>query len=203
MTVTSKIDLYLNIIIIFLILLGLQKIMRMAVEYVILVNKDDKALGTMEKMEAHEKAVLHRAFSVFIFNSAGQLLLQQRAAHKYHSPLLWTNTVCSHPRHGEETDDAAHRRIVEEMGFDCEFNEVFSFVYKADVGQGLVEHEFDHVLIGTSDVEPVPNPDEVSDWKYIDLKVLENDINENSNNYTVWFKIALSEVLEYFRKVKG
>ena len=174
----------------------------MSVEYVILVNKEDKALGTMEKMEAHEKAVLHRAFSVFIFNTQGQLLLQQRATHKYHSPLLWTNTVCSHPRQGEKTVDAAHRRIIEEMGMDCEFKEVFSFIYKADVGKGLVEHEFDHVFIGVSDEEPIPNADEVCDWKYVDLEILENDVKENSDNYTVWFKIALSEVLEYFGKRK-
>jgi len=175
----------------------------MAVEYVILVTKDDKPIGTMEKMEAHEKAILHRAFSVFIFNSAGQLLLQQRAAHKYHSPLLWTNTVCSHPRQGEKTIDAAHRRIVEEMGMDCEFSEAFSFTYKADVGQGLIEHEFDHVFIGTSDERPLTNPAEVGNWKYIDLNELENDIKENPDSYTVWFKIALTEVLEYFRKVKS
>lgn len=174
----------------------------MAVEYVILVTKDDKPIGTMEKMEAHEKAKLHRAFSVFIFNSSGQLLMQQRAAHKYHSPLLWTNTVCSHPRQGEKTIDAAHRRIVEEMGMDCKFTEAFSFIYKADVGQGLVEHEFDHVFIGTSDEKPVTNPNEVGSWKYIDLTVLKNDIKENPDNYTVWFKIVLSEVLDYFRKDK-
>lgn len=174
----------------------------MAVEYVILVNKEDKPLGTMEKMVAHQKAKLHRAFSVFIFNSKGQLLLQQRATHKYHSPLLWTNTVCSHPRQGEITIDAAHRRIVEEMGFDCDFDEAFSFVYKADVGLGLTEHEFDHVFIGTSDDEPVPNPDEVSGWKYIDLSTLEIDVKENSGNYTIWFKIALAEVLKHFEKGK-
>ncbi len=171
----------------------------MPVEYVILVNNDDEPLGTMEKMEAHEQAELHRAFSVFIFNTKGELLLQQRAGHKYHSPLLWTNTVCSHPRQGEKTAAAAHRRIVEEMGFDCEFNEVFSFVYKADVGQGLTEHEFDHVFIGVSDEIPLPYPDEVENWKYINLEDLEIDVEENGDQYTVWFKIALAEVLEYFR----
>ena len=171
----------------------------MPVEYVILVTKDDKPLGTMEKMEAHDQAKLHRAFSVFIFNSQGELLLQQRASHKYHSPLLWTNTVCSHPRQGEKTDEAAHRRIVEEMGFDCDFKEAFSFVYKAKVGQGLTEHEFDHVFIGVSDEKPTPNPDEVGNWKYINLEILEKDIENNPDNYTVWFKIALSEVLEHFK----
>jgi len=173
----------------------------MPVEYVILVTKDDKPLGTMEKMEAHEQAKLHRAFSVFIFNSQGELLLQQRASDKYHSPLLWTNTVCSHPRQGEKTIDAAHRRISEEMGFDCDFEEAFSFVYRAKVGQGLTEHEFDHVFIGTSDNVPSPNVDEVESWKYIKLETLEVDVKENPDDYTVWFKIALAEVLEYFKKL--
>ncbi|MFK5856386.1 MAG: isopentenyl-diphosphate Delta-isomerase [Bacteroidota bacterium] len=173
----------------------------MLVEYVILVTKEDKPLGTMEKMEAHEQAKLHRAFSVFIFNSNKELLLQQRAAHKYHSPLLWTNTVCSHPRQGEKTFEAAHRRIVEEMGFDCDFEEAFSFVYRAKVGQGLTEHEYDHVFIGVSDKKPNPNPDEVEAWKYIELKTLEIDVKENPDNYTVWFKIALKEVLAYFNKI--
>ncbi len=124
--------------------------------------------------------------------------MQQRAAHKYHSPLLWTNTVCSHPHQGEKTIEAAHRRLIEEMGFDCDFEEVFSFIYKAEVGQGLIEHEFDHVYIGVSDNEPSPTPDEVKCWKYIDLGFLENDIKENSGNYTIWFQIALEEVLEHF-----
>ena len=171
----------------------------MPLEYVMLVDENDKFMSMMEKMEAHEKAVLHRAFSVFIFNTQGELLLQQRAGHKYHSPLLWTNTVCSHPRQDEKTIDAAHRRIVEEMGFNCEFSEAFSFIYKADVGQGLIEHEFDHVFIGISDEKPIINPDEVGGWKYIKLETLEVDVNDNPEIYTVWFRIALAEVLEYFR----
>jgi isopentenyl-diphosphate delta-isomerase len=113
----------------------------MPVEYVVLVNKNDQPLGTMEKMEAHERGELHRAFSVFIFNKEGQMMLQKRAEEKYHSPELWTNTVCSHPRTGENIKDAAHRRLMEEMGFDCDIEEVFSCVYKADVGDGLTEHE--------------------------------------------------------------
>ncbi len=171
----------------------------MAQEYVILVDKEDNQIGTMEKMEAHVNPTLHRAFSVFIFNGAGELLLQQRAGHKYHSPLLWTNTVCSHPRDGETTIDAAHRRILEEMGMDCEFEEAFSFLYKADVGQGLTEYEYDHVFIGTSDIEPNINPDEVESWKYVELQWLERDMQSNPDEYTEWFKIALSEVLEHFR----
>ena len=170
----------------------------MAKENVILVDKDDKPLGLMEKMEAHEKAVMHRAFSVFIFNEEGKLMLQQRALHKYHSPGLWTNTVCSHPRDGEATEEAAHRRIVEEMGFDCSFEEAFSFVYKAEVGQGLIEHEFDHVFIGVSNLKPNINPDEVATWKYVDLQWLEDDVTSNSKDYTEWFKIALERVLKHF-----
>ncbi len=171
----------------------------MAEEYVILVDKNDNPIGTMEKMEAHVVPALHRAFSVFIFNDNGELLLQQRAKHKYHSPNLWTNTVCSHPRIGEKTKDAAHRRILEEMGMDCEFKEAFSFLYKADVGQGLTEYEFDHVFIGTSDIEPSINPDEVQSWKYVDLQWLEEDVVSNPQIYTEWFKIALVEVLEHFK----
>lgn len=171
-------------------------------ENVILVDKNDNQLGLMEKMEAHEKAVLHRAFSVFIFNPEGRLMLQQRALHKYHSPGLWTNTVCSHPRSEEKTSAAAHRRIVEEMGFDCDFEEAFSFIYKADVGQGLVEHEFDHVFIGKSEKQPKINPDEVASWKYVDLNWLEKDVEDNPDNYTIWFKIALAEVIKHFNKLK-
>lgn len=166
----------------------------MGVEYVILVNKNDMPLGTMEKMEAHEKGVLHRAFSVFVFNTQGQLMLQQRALEKYHSPGLWTNTVCSHPRVGEEVLDAAHRRIQEEMGFDCEMKPLFSFVYKSDVGQGLREHEFDHVLIGVTNQQPDINPDEVADWKYVDFDFVLKDMVENPATYTVWFKIAMAEM---------
>jgi len=172
----------------------------MQVEYVILVNTNDQRLGAMEKMEAHEKGVLHRAFSVFVFNSEGKMLLQKRADEKYHSPGLWTNTACSHPRTGEKTTDAAHRRLVEEMGFDCEIEEAFSFTYKADVGEGLTEHEFDHVFTGISDTMPVPNPEEVSDYKYVELGWLEKDIVGNPGNYTVWFRIALKEVLKHLHQ---
>lgn len=169
----------------------------MQVEYVILVNNNDQSLGTMEKMEAHEKGILHRAFSVFIFNSEGKMLLQKRADEKYHSPGLWSNAACSHPRTGEKTVDAAHRRMMEEMGFDCEFEEAFSFVYKSNVGGGLTEHEFDHVFIGHSDQTPKPNPEEVGDWKYVDFGWLVSDMEENPEDYTVWFRIALDEVRKH------
>ena len=130
----------------------------MAKEKVILVDQNDNPIGLMEKMEAHEKAILHRAFSVFIFNTEGKLLLQERAYHKYHSPGLWTNTVCSHPREGETTIDAAHRRIVEEMGFDCPIEKKLDFVYKSVLDQGLTEHEFDPLFVGHYEGEPNINP---------------------------------------------
>ncbi len=163
-------------------------------EYVILVNDNDMPLGAMEKMEAHERGKLHRAFSIFIFNTKGEMMLQKRAEDKYHSPGLWTNTVCSHPHPGEDTEEAAHRRLVEEMGFDCDLKELFSFKYKAKVGGGLVEHEYDHVFIGKTDKKPVPNPEEVSDWKYVSLEDVLADIKNNPDNYTEWFKIAVKEL---------
>lgn len=174
----------------------LKQLDSMQVEYVILVTKDDKPLGTMEKMEAHEKGVLHRAFSIFIFNSKKQLLMQQRALDKYHSPGLWTNTVCSHPRSGEDVLAAANRRLGEEMGMKCKMTEFFSFLYKADVGDGLKEHEFDHVLIGTTDEQPVPNPQEVADYKYVDFDWVVKDVEKTPDNYTEWFKIALKELVK-------
>jgi isopentenyl-diphosphate delta-isomerase len=166
----------------------------MNLEKVILVDENDNALGLMEKMEAHEKALLHRAFSVFTFNNKGELLIHQRAHEKYHSGGLWTNTCCSHPREGETTLEAAKRRLQEEMGFVCELNEAFSFIYKAELDQGLTEHEYDHVFIGEFNGEPQINPNEVADWKYVDLEMLKQDVDRNPENYTVWFKIALKEL---------
>lgn len=173
----------------------------MQVEYVILVNNNDQSLGTMEKMEAHEKGIMHRAISVFVFNTRGEMLLQKRADEKYHSAGLWSNTACSHPRTAEKTADAAHRRLNEEMGFDCELEEAFSFTYKAHVGEGLTEHEYDHVFVGHSDEKPDPDPDEVSDWKYVDFDRLMEDIENNPDDYTVWFKIAVKELKKHLSKV--
>ena len=170
------------------------------IEYVILVNDNDMPLGAMEKMEAHERGKLHRAFSIFIFNQKGEMMLQKRADDKYHSPGLWTNTVCSHPRPGEDVEAAAHRRLKEEMGFDCPLSELFSFQYKANVGGGLTENEFDHVFIGNTDVQPVPNPEEVSEWKYISLQDVLADIKENPDDYTEWFKIAVVELKLHLNK---
>ena len=165
-------------------------------EYVVLVDELDNKVGLMEKMEAHINPPLHRAFSIFIFNSKNEMLLQQRALSKYHTPGLWTNTCCSHPRDGESLHDATKRRLQEEMGMQCELKEAFSFVYKADVMQGLVEHEFDHVFIGTSDDLPIINKDEVESFRYDTVENIKADIERNPQNYTAWFKIAFDKLLE-------
>ena len=161
----------------------------MVEEQVILVNDQDEQIGLMPKMEAHEKAVLHRAFSVFIFNSKNELMLQQRAAHKYHSPLLWTNTCCSHQRDGESNIEAGTRRLVEEMGFTTGLKEVTSFIYKAPFDNGLTEHEFDHVMIGFYEMDPDINKEEVEDWKWMPVDAVKSDIELNPEIYTAWFKI--------------
>lgn len=162
-------------------------------EKVILVSKNDEPLGLMGKMEAHEKGLLHRAFSVFVFNQNGELLLQQRALDKYHSPGLWTNTCCSHQREGETNLQAGHRRLQEEMGFNCELKELFSFVYKAPFDNGLTEHELDHVMIGNYDKDPVINTEEVGSFKWMPLEEVKNDMLLNPGAYTAWFKIIFNE----------
>lgn len=164
-------------------------------EHIILVNEQDEQVGTEEKLRAHELGLLHRAFSIFIFNSKGELMLQQRAWHKYHCGGLWTNTCCSHPRVGEDTAAAAHRRLQEEMGFDCELREVFSFVYKVPFANGLTEHEFDHVFVGTYDADPVLNPEEAAAWKWISPADLQAAIAADPDNYTYWLKVALPDLL--------
>jgi isopentenyl-diphosphate delta-isomerase len=162
-------------------------------ENVILVDVLDNQLGLMPKMEAHEKAVLHRAFSVFIFNDKGELMLQQRAAHKYHSPLLWTNTCCSHQRDGESNIEAGKRRLIEEMGFKTNLKEIFSFVYKAPFDNGLTEHELDHVMIGNFNGTPKINTDEVASYKWMTLEEVKKDIELQPKLYTAWFKIIFKE----------
>jgi isopentenyl-diphosphate delta-isomerase len=169
-------------------------------EQVILVDANDTQIGLMPKMEAHEKAVLHRAFSVFTFNDKGQLLLQQRAADKYHSPLLWTNTCCSHQRNGETSLEAGKRRLQEEMGFTCELEEVFWFIYKAPFDNGLTEHELDHVLIGKYNANPVINKEEVERFKWMDLESVKSDIENQPEIYTEWFKIIFKES---FKKINN
>ena len=162
-------------------------------ELVVLVDENDKKIGLMPKMEAHEKAVLHRAFSVFIFNKDGDLMLQQRAGHKYHSPLLWTNTCCSHQRDGETNLEAGKRRLFEEMGFNTDLKEVFSFVYKAPFDNGLTEHELDHVMVGYYENEPKINKDEVEAYRWMALEDVRTDIEKNPHIYTAWFKIIFNE----------
>ena len=162
-------------------------------EHVILVDINDQKIGLMEKIEAHEKALLHRAFSVFIFNEKGELMLQQRAASKYHSPLLWTNTCCSHQRDGESNVNAGRRRLQEEMGFVTDVKEVFSFIYKAPFDNGLTEHEFDHVMIGSYNNEPNINKKEAENYKWMTLENVKTDIEENPTIYTEWFKIIFDK----------
>ncbi|TFG77015.1 MAG: isopentenyl-diphosphate Delta-isomerase [Flavobacteriales bacterium] len=162
-------------------------------DHVILVNTQDVQIGTMPKMEAHEKAQLHRAFSVFVMNDQGETMLQQRAPHKYHSPLLWTNTCCSHQRVGENNIEAGKRRLQEEMGFETDLKELFSFIYKAPFDNGLTEHELDHVMIGTYNAAPVINREEVADWKWMRPKDIQEDIALNPGRYTVWFKIIFEK----------
>ncbi|HIB38335.1 isopentenyl-diphosphate Delta-isomerase [Mesonia sp.] len=162
-------------------------------EKVILVNEKDEQIGLMEKIEAHEKALLHRAFSVFVYNEKNEVMLQQRALSKYHSPGLWTNTCCSHQREGESNIDAGKRRLMEEMGFTTDLEETISFIYKAPFDNGLSEHEFDYILIGKYDGEPNINPDEVAAWKWMSLEDVKKDLQENPDHYTAWFKIIFDK----------
>ena len=171
-------------------------------EKVILVNENDEQIGVMPKMEAHEKAVLHRAFSVFIFNSSNELMLQQRALHKYHSPGLWTNTCCSHQREGETNLQAGKRRLKEEMGFVTKLTETTSFIYKAPFDNGLTEHELDHIMIGYYDGEPEINPDEVASWKWMQLEDVKKDIAKYPDLYTAWFKIIFETFYEHITVVQ-
>ena len=169
----------------------------MVEENVILVNEFDEQIGLMPKMEAHEKALLHRAFSVFVFNSKNELMLQQRALDKYHSPGLWTNTCCSHQREGETNILAGKRRLQEEMGFVVDLQESISFIYKAPFDNGLTEHEFDHILIGKYDKKPNINPDEVADWKWMPIEDVKNDMVLHPEIYTEWFKIIFEKFYQH------
>ena len=172
----------------------------MSIEKVILVDENDNQVGLMPKLEAHQKGLLHRAFSIFIFNSKYELLLQKRASSKYHSGGLWTNTCCSHPREGEEILDAAKRRLIEEMGIDTSLRKVHDFIYKAELDNNLTEHEFDHVFYGIYNEDPIINKDEADDFKWIDMDSLNEDIKTNGDNYTIWFKIAFEYFYNYLKK---
>jgi isopentenyl-diphosphate Delta-isomerase len=160
-------------------------------EHVILVDEMDSPLGTMEKMEAHRKGVLHRAFSVLLFNTRGEILLQKRAQSKYHSGGLWTNTCCSHPLPNESIELAARRKLKQEMGIDLQPEFAYKFIYRTKLDHELVEHEYDHVFIGTFDDEPLINLQEVEDWKFMDLDALKRDITQNPKHYTEWFRLIL------------
>jgi len=161
-------------------------------EHVILVDEHDNEVGTMEKLEAHQKGVLHRAFSVLLFNTKGEVLLQKRAKSKYHSGGLWTNTCCSHPLPGESTRDATRRKLNQEMGIDLQPEFVYKFIYNASLDKDLTEHELDHVFIGTYDGDPIINTDEVEDWKYIDVAALRMDMKKNPGHYTAWFTLMMN-----------
>lgn len=171
-------------------------------EQVILVNEQDEQIGLMPKMEAHEKALLHRAFSVFIFNDKNELMLQQRALNKYHSPGLWTNTCCSHQRDGETNIQAGKRRLQEEMGFVVNLKESISFIYKAPFDNGLTEHEYDHVLLGNYNDIPVINSDEVADWKWMPIEAIKVDMELHPEIYTEWFKIIFSKFYDHINLQK-
>lgn len=175
-------------------------------EYVILVDESDKPLGLMEKMEAHEKGLLHRAISVFILNEKREIMLQQRAFEKYHSGGLWTNTCCTHPRDGESTIEAANRRLEEEMGLSCALQPLFSFIYRAEFDNDLIEHELDHVFVGHTNENVIPklNPEEAASWKWMSIPDIEADIIQNPNHYTAWFKIVFEQfVRETIGKIES
>lgn len=173
----------------------------MTEEQVILVNERDEPIGLMPKMEAHEKALLHRAFSVFILNSKNEVMLQQRAAGKYHSPLLWTNTTCSHQRDGESNIEAGTRRLREEMGFTVPLTELFSFIYKAPFDNGLTEHELDHVMIGHYEGEPNLNVEEAENWKWMGIEAIKDDMILYPEHYTIWFRIIFDKFYHHLESV--
>lgn len=161
-------------------------------ERVVLVDEGDTEIGTMEKQRAHLEGRLHRALSVFVLNGRGELLLQRRAEGKYHSGGLWTNTCCSHPRPGEPVDQAARRRLREEMGIDCDLTPLFAFTYRAPVGPRLVEHEYDHLFAGRWDGDPAPSPDEVDGWRWTPLVEVAREVRENPGAFTPWFRIVFA-----------
>ena len=171
-------------------------------ENVVLVDRNDNPMGLMPKLEAHEKGVLHRAFSVFILNQKGQLMLQRRALDKYHSPGLWTNTCCSHPRESESNIEAGVRRLKEEMGFTTQLKPMFSFIYKSKFDNGLTEHEFDHVLLGYYDKPPFINAIEVSEWKWMSLEKIILEIKNKPEDFTVWFKIIFERFYNHIYKTR-
>lgn len=170
---------------------------------VILVDENDKKVGTEEKIRVHKEGKLHRAFSIFVFNSEGKLLLQKRAKSKYHSGGLWSNTCCSHPKPNESLEKAIHKRLKTEMGFDCELEEIFNFIYSAEFENGLSESEYDHVFKGEFNGKPDPNPNEAEDWKWISLEELKKDMERNPDKYTYWFRASIDRVISYVEQLPG
>ena len=170
-------------------------------EKVVLVDQDDQPIGSIGKIEAHKKALLHRAFSIFVMNSKNELLIQQRAFGKYHSPGLWTNTCCSHQREGESNIEAGKRRLMEEMGMSVPLDELFTFIYKASFDNGLTEHELDHVMVGFSEEDPKINTNEVAAFKWIHIDDVKEDLENNPENYTVWFAIIFNRFYQYIHKI--
>lgn len=171
-------------------------------DHVILVNERDEWMGTMEKLAAHQSGALHRAFSVFVINDRNEMLIQQRAPGKYHSGGLWSNTCCSHPLPGESTLGGAHRRLKEELGFDCELRQMFHLRYKSDVGNNLIENEYDYIYLGIYQGNVVPNPEEVQDYKFVPVTELEHWMSENPEAFTQWFKIAMPRFLKSFKAMQ-
>ena len=167
-------------------------------DYVILVDENNNQIGLEEKILAHKKNLLHRAFSIFIFNDSFEILLQKRAPNKYHSGNLWTNTCCSHPLENLSLVESAKKRLVEEMGIKANLNEVFSFIYQAEFGNGLSEYEYDHVLFGISNNQPILNPDEAIDYKWIKISDLKAQIEKNPGNFTVWLQIMINNYFKFF-----
>ncbi len=172
-------------------------------ENVILVDRNDHQIGMMPKMEAHRQGILHRAFSVFIMNEAGEIMLQQRSATKYHSPLLWTNTCCSHQRLGESNIQAGRRRLMEEMGFTTELEVLFQFIYKAPFDNGLTEHELDHVLMGYYNNPPKINLKEVASWKWLSPAAVRKEMHNDPEKYTIWSRIIFEKFYSYLIKIKS
>lgn len=164
-------------------------------EKVILVDSKDNPIGSMEKYEAHHKGLLHRAFSILLFNSRGQLMLQQRAATKYHSAGLWSNTCCSHPQSDESLISAVKRRLQHEMGIEVRIQSLYQFIYRFEFSPDLIEHEFDHVFFGETDAEPIINKEEASSWRWISWEELKKDIKDNKSNYTFWFKLIVERIV--------
>ncbi len=163
-------------------------------ELVTLVNEQDEQVGTMEKLSAHQEGSLHRALSVVVYNEAGEMLIQKRAGSKYHSPSLWSNACCSHPRPNELTSEAVARRLQEEIGLTCETHFSHKFIYKVDFENGLIEHELDHVFVGKTDQLPILNPEEASEYRFVPVPILKNEMVENPESFTFWFHLIMKEL---------